>query len=152
MLPCSLGSSQDRTINPEMRGWGKGYGFIPKVYWPGRWQANFQNNCLVGVWMPGSLTEQREGVRTKVKRQKEWRERQWTLQTFIRIARLWKRCVQLFFSQVGNVLWGSRYVYYNNNSSKKSKRYSNTESRLVHLSATPLPSLGFAHVVLCLII
>ena len=70
-----------------------------------------QNNRLIGVWMPGSFTDQRERSNEELKTKgRIERERQRgskvkassVLQNISEgMSSLWKRCVNLFYSQVG---------------------------------------------------
>lgn len=112
-----------------------------------------QNNCLVGVWMPGSLTEQRErGWGTKVKRQKEWRERQWTLQTISRNSQpLEEMCSALLFTGGQCPLRQPICILIITTAAKsKSKRQLQHRVKIGSSLQHSLRSLGFAHVVLCL--
>ena len=70
-----------------------------------------QNNYLPGVWIPGSFIDQRERSNEELKSKgRIERERQWASKVkgssvFQNISKgmssLWKRCVNLFYSQVG---------------------------------------------------
>ena len=118
-----------------------------------------QNNHLSGVWMPGCFIDQRERSNEELKSKgRIERERQWASKVkgssvFQNISKgmssLWKRCVNLFYSQVVRdklspgaeprhfSLQSSREagtsrqaIEYDYNNKRKSKKLSNLESEL----------------------
>ena len=96
MNPSFYCSLHYRPINWEESCWGRNSDFIRKVSKWRRWWTHAPREESCPSWNSCFFYNKRG--ESKVKH-------------FLLPISLWKRCVQLSFSQVGNVLWGSHYVY-----------------------------------------